>query len=48
MKEQLLKIVENIVSKGEFAHHHEQFFLVPQYFQKLSAEEVSDSIRILY
>ena len=36
MKISLQNIVENIVDKGEFAHH-KQFQLWPQYFQKSSA-----------
>ena len=38
MKEQLLNEVENNVAMGEIAHY-EQFLLLPQCFQKLSAAE---------
>ena len=34
MKEQLLKEVENIVTKNEIAHHR-QFLLLPQYLKKI-------------
>ena len=36
MKAQSLHRVENIVTTGEIAHH-EQFLLLPHYFQKLCA-----------
>ena len=35
--------VENIVANGDIAHY-EQFLLLPQRFQKSSAEEASESI----
>ena len=35
--------VENIVAKGEIAHHV-QFFLLPQRFQKSSPAEASESV----
>ena len=43
MKLYLLNRVENIEEKGEIAHH-EQFILLPQHLQKLSAAEVSEDI----
>ena len=43
MKEQYLIDNENIVVKGEIAHH-EQFVLFPQCFQKLSTTEASESV----
>ena len=43
MKKYLLNKVENIVAKGEIAHNR-QFFLLPQYFQKLTPIEVSDIV----
>ena len=42
MDNQWLK-VENIVAKGEIAHH-EQFLLLPQCFQKSSASEAWESV----
>ena len=42
MNEQVLNKDENIVAKGEIAHH-EQFHLLPQCFQKPSAVEASES-----
>ena len=41
MGTQLFDWVENIVGKGEIAHH-EQFLLFPQCFQKLSVVDVSE------
>ena len=43
MKGQLLKQVENIVAKGE-TDRFEQFLLLSQYFQKLSAVEAPESV----
>ena len=40
MKEQLLNKVENIVAKGKIAYY-EQYLLLPQCFQKLSAAKQS-------
>ena len=41
----LLKRVEIIVAKGEIAHY-EQFILLPQWFQKWSPAEASESVYI--
>ena len=39
----LLNRAENVVANGEIAHH-EQFRLLPQCFQKLSAADVSKCV----
>ena len=46
MRVYLLKKVENIVAKGEISHF-EQFLLLSQIFQKLSAAEASESVYML-
>ena len=43
MKEQLLNKVENIVAKVEIAHH-EQFLLLSQCFQNMSAAKAPESV----
>ena len=43
---QPLHIVENIVAKGEIAHIYEQFFLLPQCFQKLSAAKARERVNV--
>ena len=43
MAVQSLEKVENIVTKGEIAHH-EQFLLLPQCFQKSSAADASNCV----
>ena len=43
MRVESLNIVENIVAKGEIARN-EQFLLLPQRCQKLSAAEASESV----
>ena len=45
MKEQFLNKIENIVAKGEIAHH-EQCLLLPQCFQMSPAAEASESIHM--
>ena len=43
MKVSLLNKVESIQAKGEIAHY-EPFLLVQQWFEKSSAQEVSESV----
>ena len=43
MKFNLWNKVEIIVAKGEIAHY-EQFLLLPQWFQKLSASDKSECV----
>ena len=42
----MLKRIQNIVTKGEIAHH-KQLFILAQCFQKSSAADASESVCIM-